>query len=936
MDSFKNKLRGSQQQSEQRRFGRLSARRREAVTDAVVSKLIPAIVPRATNGQGTREKAAPNPTLIQGTANSLASSINDAKNMFNVLPDLEMVKQLLISTILSPHDLMKVELNFRLSNDDLREYGPPMLAVIEKYFTEDYKIADGLEKALEKMLFKTGSNILAVIPETAVDEVINGETVANEALMSEYFDGGIPRPYGILGPGRVSQEIVASSRGTKTAMESLLGMESLVPNFGFGHEEKGLSYVCGNEAYKISVTDNPNVLKTPLLKNKLTSARLAGIYGARAIKRQGDKDQPVAPQTYEKLFKARQFTHKPVVTIKTQDQLGKPTVGHPMLLELPSEAVIPIHVPGSPDQHLAYYVVLDTSGHPLNLSSIREMQDSLTAGTMSTNIRESLIRDASRMQEGRTLRTDLTSEELNRLCADVIEDDLALRLRNGIYGNNASLAKPAIVYQMMLARMMAGQHTQLLFLPAELVTYMAFDYNELGQGVSLMEQNKTTGTIRALLTVANTMGAINNSVNHVKVNLKLDPNDPDPADTVEKTYHEIARTRSFRFPQAVNGINDLADFMQMASIGMAITGNEAYPETEVSIDNMPNSRVEVSTELDESMKKRHYLGFGVTPEMVDQSMTADFATSILQQNLLTAKRAMLYGKKFTAHYTDHVRKYTLNDQNLMDALREIVKKASMKDYQTVVDEQAGNITTQASVEKKEVKRQATDEDVERLVMHFIDTVEVALPEPDMTQFEIQKEAYESYSQSIDGFLDAVINSEMYTSENLGELSGSIDQIRAVMKAELQRDWLIRNNVVPELFEMLNLDGVDGDHLDLLKRHQRHLDVLAKSMLSFAKTAFKRKEIYNSLFGALGGEGTDEGTDDGSSDDGTTDDGMGGETDEFGFDEGLDTEGGGDDTPPEEEPTETEETPPEEDTTTDAEKDDETITASDTSTDEPKE
>lgn len=894
MSDFKNTLNAANG-GEQKRFGRLSAKRREAITDAVVSKLIPAIVPRAMDSQNKKEKTAPNPSLVQSTTTALASSINDAKNMMTVLPDLQMVQQLLVSTILSPHDLMKVELNFRLINDDLREYGPPMLAVIEKYFTEDYKIVSGLEKALEKMLFKTGSHVIAVIPETSIDEIINGEAkTANEALLGEYFDGGKPRPYGILGPGNYQDaSVLANSRGQKTAMESLLGMESLVPSFGFSADQETLSYLCGNETYNITITDNPNVLKTPLLKDKITKDRLAGIYEARSIRRRsdsnGDTKNTAGDSSYKKLFTPKQYGFKAVASVKTQDELTRPTVGHPMLLELPSESVIPVHVPGSPDQHLAYYVVLDTSGNPLNLAAIREFYDTMTAGAVSTNLRESLLRDSSRIQEGRTARNDITVDELNRLCSEVIEDDLARRLKNGIYGTNASLAKPTIVYQMMFARMMAGQHTQLLFLPAELVTYMAFDFNEFGQGVSLMEQNKTTGTIRALLTVANTMATINNSVNHVRVNLKLDPNDPNPADTVEKTYHEVARTRQFRFPQAVNGMNDLADFMQQAAIGMAISGNEAYPETEIDIENVSNNRIEISTELDESMKKRHYLGFGVTPEMVDQSMTADFATSIIQQNLLTAKRSMLYGKKFADYYTEHIRKYTLNDQALMDALREIVKNISMKDYQSVVDEAAGKITTQASVNKEDTVKVASDEVIDKLVMHFIDSVEVSLPEPDMTQFDIQKEAFETYSSSLDGFISSVLNSDMYTNETIGELSSSIDQVKAVLKAELERDWLIRNNVVPELFKMINVDGADGDKMDMLKRHQRHMDTLAKSMLGFAKTAFKRKNIYDAIFGALGGEEVDDNNsqpDDGQPDDGF-DDGMDGQ-DEL-LDDGLSNE-----------------------------------------------
>lgn len=889
---FKVRLAGTDRGGETPTYSRLGTRRREAITDAVVAKLMQGIVPRPTGNDGKKQAPTPTPVVVQNTAHRLAGSVNDAKNMMKVLPDLEMVKQLLISTILSPQDLMKVEFNFRLKNDDLGEYGPPMLAVVEDFFRDVYKIEGGLEKALEKILFKSGSHVVAVIPESAVDEVINGDKgMGFENLRTEYFEGGYPKPYGILGPAQVTAE----KAGTKTVMESLIGMEALVPNFGTGNRVLEEEWVAGHEHYGIRITDNPNVLKTSLLREKLAKERLAGIYEARSIKGRKDraKGEDEDSVRYENLFKRRNGISTPIVTIKTLDELTKPTVGHPMVMEFPSEAVIPVHVPGDPRNHIGYFVLLDPMGYPLDLAAVREyLNDTTLTNQPTTDMREALLRDAARIQEGVARPTAPTIEDLNRIYADVIEDDLTRRLQNGVYGSNVTVSRPTEVYRIMMARKLAGQQTQLLFLPADLVTYMAFDYNEYGQGVSLMEQNKTTGTIRALLRVANTLATIKNSVNHVNMNITLDPSDPDPSHTVEMMYHEYMRSRQFRFPQAVSGINDLADFMQSTGVGLQVSGNEAYPETKCEIENRSGDRVEVNTDLDDLMKKQHYLGFGVTPEMVDQSMTADFATSIIQQNLLSAKRALLYGKEFAGFYTDFMRKFTMNDEALMEQLRAKVKDVSLKDFQEVLNDTQGKITTTESA-KEEGSKTATKKQIELLVMHFLDNLEVTLPEPDLTQFKIQYEAYKEYSDALDDFLSAVINTDMYTSDNMGEIAGSIDQIKAVMKAELQREWLRKNNIMPELFELFDLDD-EADHLDLLKRHQAHLDKLAKSMLSFAKVNIKRKELYDSIFTSMGGEEAESSS---SADDNAADDGMGGGADdEFGMG-GMDDLGLGDETPP---------------------------------------
>lgn len=918
-------LAGRKPQDNETRRGRLKAFRNQITTQAVVEKLVPALIQRPIDG-GEKKKTQPAPdqsSVMQNT-NKLATAITDAKNMRSVLPDIEMVEQLLVSSILSPHDLLKTELNFRLTDDVLRDYGQTLLGVVEDYFKKDYKIESLLERSLKKILFQTGSNIIAVIPESAVDAVINSDNtvMANESLMAEFFDGGRPRPYGVLGPSNKKPELVSASRGKKTTMESVLGFESLIPQFGY-HQNDGATDVVALESMKLSVTDNPNVLKTPAIKNTLAKNRLAGIYEARNIirrhpsgtgKTEDSLQGKTQSQTYNRLFKARSFRNKPVTAVPGLDSLDRASVGHPLVMNLPSEAVIPVFVPGSPEKHLGYYVAMDATGFPLSLATSKQYMDNMLANatSLSSDLREALGKDAARAANGIEQRVQPQQlADMNRLYCELVEDDLTSRIHNGIYGPGAQLSRPTEVYQIMLARTLAGQQTQLLFIPAEMVTYMAFDYNELGQGVSLMEQNKNTGVIRSILTVANTMGAINNSVNHVKVNLKLDPEDPDPHNTVDMVQHEIARTRQFSFPSSVTSLTDLSDFMQRAGISMAVTGNEAYPETEVDVESVQSQRVEVNGDLAEEMKKRHYLGFGVTPEQVDQTMGADFASSVLTQNLLTAKRAFMYGKEYSAYWTDHVRKYTLCDETLLEALREKVRKISIQDIQSIINESNGLITTAKAVDKaieKGEAKQAKDEDIEAIVMTFISLVETTLPEPDLTQFNIQKEAYQEYSDSLDQFLDSVINSDMYTSDSMGEVAGAIGEIRAAMKADLQRKWLIKNNVMPELFDIINLDNAGKDPLTLLDRHASHMDMLAKSILGYAKKVIKRKEVYDAIFGNIGGEegsGDDTGSDDTPPDDtGGADDGMSGGTDDF--DMGLE------ETPPEENPEgEGDATPPEE-------------------------
>src|SRR5690606_36700190 len=83
-------------------------------------------------------------------------------------------------------------------------------------------------------------------------------------------------------------------------------------------------------------------------------------------------------------------------------QLNKDSVGHPLVMHLPAEAVIPVHIPGNVRQHIGYYVLLDINGNPVVLSQSDDYYaDIRSSMTGNPDMASHLMQMANRGLNGR-------------------------------------------------------------------------------------------------------------------------------------------------------------------------------------------------------------------------------------------------------------------------------------------------------------------------------------------------------------------------------------------------------------------------------------------------------------------------------------------------------------------------------------------------------
>lgn len=862
-----------------KRFPVMSLVRSNPELAAVISKLVPDRESARYDRAGNREPLVPNVGGFKTISEQKAQNISDAQTVMQMLPDMELASQILISSILAPKDMMTTELTYSLPVEGLLapDVSASMLNAVREYFEQVHKIKPLLSDMLRDILFTTGSYAVAVIPENAIDDVINGSrNITMESLSDSYKLDGSPKSRGVLGPAVRKQPSVSRER-PGLSMESLSLAEpdrSVDPRITF----ESILPQPVNDSY-VSVTDNLDLLKIPRIQEKVREQRILNSIGSRAMESISPKlnDREMTALTY----KDRQFAYKPVASLKTQEQLSRNTVGNPLIMHFPSEAVIPVYVPGTVEKQVGFFVLVDSEGHAISRANNTDYYQELASRLNSNGSFPSAMLNKVKNQMAGVDFSAQNPAHLDyaaRAYGAMVEQDLLARLRHGVYGNGVALANAPEVYRIMLARALAKQHTQLLFVPVELMTYMAFRYDNNGMGKSLLDDMQILTSLRAMLMFANTMAALRNSIGRTEVKLKLDPDDPNPQKTIEIAMHEIIRSRQQYFPLGMNSPTDLVDWLQRSGFEFTFEGHPGIPDVAIDFGEKSSQYIKPDTELEENLRKRSIQATGLSPETVDAGFSPDFATSVLTNNILLSKRVMQTQDQFMPLVTDHMRKDAMNSEQLINQLKKILqdnfaklkigadketKAAAARVSQQGVEEQRkelkrdklpGEVSVAAVNPDKHIhevdKKLAQEYVIGEFLREFLLSFEVTLPRPNSATLETQFTAMETFQKMLDPALDSWVSSSFFTTETGGDVAEQVDTLKQLLRAHFMRQWMAENGVMPELASLTTQDETGKPSVDIFKLNQAHVEGLMKSMSKFMKDLQPAKEAANKIMGAL--------------------------------------------------------------------------------------
>ena len=695
-----------------------------------------------------------NANILQELSEKINKSINDNESLFEILPDIELAMSFLISAILSPKDLLNCELNYTLEHTAMsKESIAGVVSTIENYFKKNYNVVSLLPKILQDALFLTGSYPLLILPETKIDEIINTDcSISKEAY--SFTKKSLHKPLGFLSTIKTSNKY-------------------------------------------LSISDNFNILKKPWLESKLQDEKINEILQNHTVSMEKNKFNT---------FK-RKYTHVPVSVLNKSIE---DTIGEPIVIKLASESIIPVYTAGDPTHHVGYFILLDKDGYPINGERDRRTYEQLQ--TRLTTDANSELREQIRQTKLAIFgysANDYKSNDFNaEIYSKLIEKELLEAIDNGVFEGSMELSNMIEISKIMMARALHKKETTLLFVPEQLVTYIAFDYNKDGIGKSLLENTRILSSLRSVLLFSNVLASIKNSVPRTGVKIDLDETDPNPRETVEFLLNEFTKNHNQAFPIGLTNPADIVDAIQRSSIDVAVSGNTAYPETTLDITDKTRAVAKPDTELENQLRRRHYMAMGLPPEIIDADMNVDFATTVIASNAMVAKKVSIYQYQLCDKLLDFVKKYIFSSQSLIESINKVIGSKANKDKQ------------------KEIFNEA------------INALRISLPAPDQTKIEQQITAFELYTSGLEKMLQAYYSPDLVSRLIPSELEDAIMPTFNCVKSYYQRLWMQHNNIFSELSALtdisdpetkLQMDIIQDDHINAL------LETVGELMIKIKKS-----------------------------------------------------------------------------------------------------
>lgn len=747
-----------------------------------------------------------------------SSIIKRNKEMLELFPDLELGIKIANSSLISPNIMEEEPTRIRLKKDN----GAPSLvnSAIANIITGFISNKLNYSQISSIAKFHKGAWVHATIPEVLLDNIIveTIEGTEDDKIDTSKMSKKDRKSFNSLG---IFSADSLKDETYHTGLESETDF-IVEENKKYSEIEKllFLDDVVSDDCFSIKNTVSALEDAEKTIKDKL-----------KLLHRKNKKS--LTDDEIKKVFSATKRSRDEFVALPATSPSNNK--GTSLDLELPVSSCIPIYPAGEPSKHIGYFILINpTTGTPIQDDEFRSRAESYgrayATGLSSIGSSNDYVSDVLTNFKSKNADETPKIQELDKIYSKLLDLKLKNVLKNSIYGDVVSIdITTNEAYRVMLSRVLEAKQTKMIFLPRELVSYIAFEYRDNGTGKSLLEKIDFYVSSRAVIFYTNIMAKIGNSMSNTRVNAEIDENHPNPKAMRASIMSEYLKSRGSTYPQNVYKHNELAEWSKYSGIQFNIK-HPSFGNTDIQIEEVTNDKKEIDIELEEKVTDYIYYTLGVTREQIEASKSEDFATAVASRSKMMANRIREDQNIFTPQISELIKRKVRYDRTTYDQVRTVVE-TNLNDLKNYLSNLYGEDETKEIYKDKESA-------IDILTECLIDDTEFFLPKPEVTEDTTKMTQFDNFNNKLDGVLKALISDDTITETSLGNLNINKDDLIKMVKFSATLDYIRSNNVMEYVTDIFTLDNENNALINPIEDYANATQVLAESIMS-AKEAIDK-------------------------------------------------------------------------------------------------
>jgi hypothetical protein len=770
-------------------------------SELISKELRSKILQQATRPEFNRQETRSSPmnhvmSMMSGSFTKGGQERVENRRILELMPEVRKAARLMVASIFSPGDLSRHEISVKFEREGL---DPELATKLGKFATEFFQNKLNLKTQAPKWVYQygyeTGASVFAIIPAHTFEKLQEETFAATESLIAKdicdplcqenlfgFGDGSGNTVQEQKGMESFSQTLLTDTlKAKKTDSDSELPVEKLKEA-----SNKFLHMILATEA--LSLTDNPSILQVNTAnenrRKRNVSKKLAG--------------------------KFKMPLHQPFVDVDEAND-GKKVEGNPLLFNLPPESITVIHTPGDPADHQGYLVLLDITGNPVSV--VTQDSDEQETNARFKNRSDDLFSSIHQAYGiGTTSRKALDRQTMEHIYSKVITRHLTQRLDKAGF-NGVEIPNIEPMMRCLFARTMREKRTRVLFLPRELVTYMTFEYDQFGYGVSKLNGIKFSLGMKMALQVARVLAAIKAAMDKRLLTMKFSPEMVDqPEALMENLIQQYIQKTAMTFSTDPGFIQSQIQQKSFTVKAEGIPGLEDF-----SVSNEADTK-SGATDFDPTMmddlNKQIINGLDVPASTMNSLNEDEYARSVTTTNLFFAMEVSIYQDMTIKSVTDLIRKYARYSEEFQKELLRIIPNLMSKKKSKSSNASTDDTSTATSDKDSDVTLPA-DCDFDDL----LESMMISLPKPNIAPSKAHFESLDSMVSSITTMMTALFPDD---------LAGSDDKLRATIQMLRARFAAVN---IREYLENAGMSSVDIPEINNLSTQMEDLDDLTNNLMN---------------------------------------------------------------------------------------------------------